>query len=95
MTLISNLTPESISNLKSEIHTKLQTGISTITFMKKDNTERVLRCTLQSSLLPIVENIDKPVKERKISTDSLAVYDLENNAWKSFRWASVTSVETI
>lgn len=95
MSLLSNLTPDDILNFKAEMRANLQGGISTITFTKKDGTERKLKCTLQSALLPVVENIDATVKERKIPTESLAVYDLENNAWKSFRWDSISTVETL
>jgi hypothetical protein len=31
-------------------------------------------------------------KERKINEDVMPVYDMESNAWKSFRWESVKSV---
>ena len=30
--------------------------------------------------------------DRKQSKDVISVYDLENNAWKSFRWDSVKQV---
>ena len=76
----------------------LKTTIATVTFTKKDGTERVMKCTLEPSLViheskSIVEGVEK--KERKQSDDAMAVYDLENNAWKSFRWASVINVESV
>lgn len=66
-----------------------------VNFTKKDGTERVLTCTLNPSLIPqkvteseVVEG--KP--ERAKSEDALAVYDTENQGWRSFRWDSVISV---
>ena len=67
----------------------------TVTFTKKDGTERVMKCTLQPELLPVVEV--KPLAEgkqpRKESTTSIRVYDLELKDWRSFTTKSVTRVE--
>lgn len=59
-----------------------------VTFTKKDGTERVLNCTLQSHYLP--ESIEK--EGIKVSNpDVQSVWDLDNNGWRSFRFDSVTS----
>jgi hypothetical protein len=48
--------------------------------------------------LPHQTNTDNPVdfpkvkKARKVNPDIMNVYDLENQAWKSFRWDSIKSV---
>jgi hypothetical protein len=50
-----------------------------------------MRCTLQPNLipkLPVTE--DKPI--RKKSETSIAVYDLEAAAWRSFITRSVTAI---
>ena len=62
-----------------------------VEFTKKDGTERKMKCTLKPSLLPVQEEKEQP-STRKVPTDSLAVYDLENNGWRSFRYDSITSV---
>jgi hypothetical protein len=80
-------------------------GSVTVTFIKKDGTERVMECTTSASLVPvdIVEEIHytnttdpidfpKPKKERKVNEDVCPVYDLESNHWKSFRWDSIKQV---
>lgn len=64
---------------------------ATITFMKKDGTERVMKCTLRSDLLPAVE-IKEDKAPRKQNDSALAVYDLEANGWRSFTVASVKCV---
>ena len=59
-----------------------------ITFTKKDGSERVKTCTLQEQYIPeIVGDV------RKKSEDSLAVFDLEKEDWRAFRWDSVKSVK--
>ena len=67
----------------------------TVTFTKKDGTERVMKCTLKPDVLPVVET--KPLAEgkqpRKESTTSIRVFDLEKQEWRSFTTQSVTKVE--
>jgi hypothetical protein len=42
----------------------------------------------------LMEEIDLPGRKKKIpSINALAVYDTESNAWRSFRWDSVHSIE--
>lgn len=77
-----------IENLLPEL---LKTSIVTVTFIKKDSTERVMKCTLKPDLLPLqVVNEDKPAKKK--SETSIAVYDLEINAWRSIIYNSVISI---
>jgi hypothetical protein len=67
----------------------------TITFTKKDGTDRVMRCTLSPELLPqVVEQTEKTSKTtKKKSDDVLSVWDLDANGWRSFRWDSVKALE--
>ena len=67
----------------------LQTGIANVTFVKKDGTERVLRCTLQPDLLPAQTDLEEAVQKKAPSETSLAVWDLENKGWRSFRYDSI------
>lgn len=66
----------------------------TVTFTKKDGTERVMRCTLQPELLPKVE-IKEDAKPRKESTTSMRVFDLDKNEWRSFTIKSVKHIRTV
>jgi len=73
----------------------LKNEIVTITFTKKDGTEREMRCTLKQDLLPVTEVVesteeDKP--KRAKSETSVAVFDLDLNGWRAF---SIDSVKTI
>jgi hypothetical protein len=61
----------------------------TVTFEKKDGTERVMNCTLQVSIVPQVNT----ESTRKENDDVVAVWDLEKDAWRSFRVDSIKSVE--
>lgn len=69
----------------------LKTGTVDVEFKKKDDTMRVMKCTLDPVFLPaVLESAETPA--RKVSPDTLVVYDLEAKSWRSFRWDSVTSV---
>lgn len=71
----------------------LQMGEAVVTFTKKDGEVRVMRSTLKAELLPAVEIKEGAEKtERKKSDTSLAVYDLEAKAWRSFIIKSVKHI---
>ena len=65
---------------------------ATITFMKKDGTERIMKCTLRPDLLPVVE-IKEDKTPRKQNDSVMSVYDIESQAWKSFTVNAVKRVE--
>lgn len=76
---------------KDEIKRALSMCIGNVTFTKKDGTERKMRCTLIESYLPQVDPA-AVVSKRPENPDVLAVWDLDNSGWRSFRVDSVSSV---
>lgn len=75
----------------------LKTRACSVTFTKVDGTQRVMRCTLNGEL---IEQNAKPY-ERKTDrhvapNDNVQrVFDLEQNAWRSFRWDALVDVDAI
>jgi hypothetical protein len=69
----------------------LKVGKVTVTFNKKDGTERVMTCSLQPELLPVPE-LKENVKEKKENLNIVSVYDLTVQAWRSFTVKNVTNV---
>jgi hypothetical protein len=69
----------------------LETEVVEIEFTKKDGTDRVMKCTLQEDYLPEVDGVIVFEKDRW-KKDSLAVFDIEKEGWRSFRWDSVKAV---
>jgi hypothetical protein len=63
-----------------------------ITFTKKDGTERVMRCTLDPNKLPVQESTETNAN-RKVSTETMAVFDLDVQGWRSFTKKSVKCVD--
>ena len=70
----------------------LQVSPVTVTFLKKDGSERVMNCTLQPNLLPKVEIVEGK-ESRKKTEDVVAVYDLDAQGWRSFTLKNVTKVQ--
>ena len=49
-----------------------------------------MKCTLDDQLIPQPElPLEENKKEKKINPDVQAVWDIENEGWRSFRWDSV------
>lgn len=77
---------------KKWLKSHLAFGPVTVIFTKKDGTERTMLCTTNKELTPKMQVKEHTEKARKINEDALPVYDLEANAWKSFRWDSIKQV---
>lgn len=67
---------------------------ATITFTKKDGTERVMNCTLRGDMLPAVE-IKEDKTPRKQNDNILSVYDLDVQGWRSFTVSAVKRVQFV
>jgi hypothetical protein len=68
----------------------LESEIVEIEFTKKDGTDRVMKCTLQEDYLPEYGVIE--IDKDRWKKDALAVFDIENDGWRSFRWDSVKQI---
>ena len=75
---------------KDEIKKLAQDGVITVTFTKVDGSERVMKCTLNSSHLPSQMDIKEATS--KDNPNVLAVWDVDKSAWRSFRVDSVKEV---
>lgn len=82
--------PEGREWIRNLLRDDVITDLS-ITFLKKDGTERVIHPTLSESVIPA----DKlPKGTGKTTTgDSIAVFDKDKQEWRSFRFDSVKRVE--
>jgi len=81
---------------KEQAIAQLVAGPCDIVFTKKNGDKREMRCTLEASMLPpqlpLEEGQEK--QTRKVNPDVLAVFDLEAQGWRSFRWDSLQSINT-
>jgi hypothetical protein len=67
----------------------LLSDVVEVLFVKKDGTERRMVCTLKPDLLPAQTDLEEAVQKKTPNPDVLAVWDLENQGWRSFRYDSV------
>jgi hypothetical protein len=73
----------------------LRNNICVVTFTKRDGTERIMRCTLKSDLLPTPATT-KPITEvkvRKTNPNTLAVWDLDKSAWRGFSVEQIKEIK--
>ena len=74
---------------RAKLVERLERGEVIVTFTKKDGTERVMKCTLHEGVIPVIETKGA----RKPNDEVLAVWDMDKNAWRSFRLDSIKHVE--
>lgn len=64
-----------------------------VKFRKVDGTERVMKCTLNESLMLPLPSEKETTRTKKTNDNVLAVYDMEKESWRSFRLDSIIGVE--
>jgi hypothetical protein len=99
---VTTLNEKELKLFKKWLKGHLAYGPLTVTFTKKDGTEREMYCTTSPELVPpepVHEtNTDNPIdfpapkREKKKNDDVCPVYDLQAKAWKSFRWDSIKNI---
>jgi len=67
----------------------LHENVLIVDFVKKDGTDRKMRCTLQASMLPAQTDIEEQIQKKAPNPEVLAVWDLEVEGWRSFRYDSI------
>lgn len=72
-----------------EIRAALRDSAAIVTFKKKNGDIRELVCTLQHDRVPAIYGSTPP------SDDSVTVWDLEHNGWRSFKLKSLIKFEPI
>lgn len=71
------------------LKTTLKASTLRVVFVKKDGTERTMLCTLNPNLLPAQTDLEEAVQKKTPNPDVLAVWDLEAQGWRSFRYDSI------
>jgi len=79
---------------KKELKDLLKKKIINITFTKIDKTERKMICTLRDDILPVV-GAQELKRIKKDNENVLAVWDLEKEAFRSFRLDSLTDYSIV
>jgi len=69
----------------------LSTDTVTVTFTKKDGTERVMNCTTNPDVVPKIE-IKEGATPRKQSETTMRVFDTDIKEWRSFTTKSIKQI---
>ncbi len=86
------------TQLKETLIQELKNSTAIITFVKKDGGERKMVCTLDIEQMPKIEpkpSVESDKKPRASNPEVLPVFDIEAQAWRSFRLDSIKNVETL
>ena len=90
---------EAITDLRESYLSDLRSSDCEVVFIKKDGSKRTLKCTLREDVLNNLVFADKTPTEgrvaRKPSVDTISAWDLEKEAWRSFRLDTVVSFSKI
>lgn len=85
-------------NKHYEMKQILQNNVAMVVFTKADGTERELKCTLLPEYLPNKVNDGQQLLQESLPTNqnltTISAWDLENQAWRSFRIDSVKNIYT-
>lgn len=76
---------------KTELLNALSEQELTVTFTKKDGSERVMKCTRNLSVIP-TDMQPKGTMQSVEESDNIKVFDTEQQGWRSFNFASVVNV---
>ena len=89
-----DLNDQDLARFKKWLRGCLKTSEVTVTFTKKDGTDRVMKCTTNPTYIMFKDPaILESKKERKVNEDVMPVYDIEAGHWKSFRWDSIKQIQ--
>ena len=91
MTPTSDWKEEDWINFESWLRGMLSTNTVTVTFTKKDGTERVMNCTTNPVVVPKVE-IKEGATPRKQSETTMRVFDTDIKEWRSFTTKSIKQI---
>jgi hypothetical protein len=70
----------------------LKRNLMKVVFTKVNGEERTMLCTLHESVLP------EPIiteSTKKVNPDTISVWDIDNNGWRSFRIDSIKEVKVV
>ena len=78
---------------KQTLKDLLKNKVLKVSFKKKDGTERIMKCTLLADMVPIYEK--KTERTKPENENALAVWDLEKDAFRSFKLDSVIDYSVV
>jgi hypothetical protein len=95
-TIYQESTEQEKEQFRRWIKDVLQTGITTVEFIKSDGSLRTMKSTLDSVIIPITSHeavITETIKRKTPENNEVCkVWDTEANAWRSFRYDRIKRI---
>lgn len=91
------MTEMDYEDYRDELLDALRNCVLDVTFTKADGSERTMKCTLIQEMIPEeMKPVSKPLAEgetpKEPNFESIRVFDIEKQAWRSFRLDSIIEV---
>ena len=83
---------EEANGFEQDLRHYLHKGVVKVIFTKKDGTERTMMATLNEELIP-EDKKPKGTGKKKDNGETVAVYDVEADGWRSFNIDSIKEVD--
>lgn len=82
---------------RDQLLNDLRENIIEVVFMKANGDKRTMHCTLRKEFLPESYSNDEGEEKEfhKSNPDTLAVWDVQNRGWRSFRINSIEYAQII
>lgn len=77
---------------RANVRETLKRGVGVVEFEKANGQNRLLKCTLDPAVIPQTYT-ESGLPAKQPNGDVQAVWDIEANAWRSFRFDRVKSVK--
>jgi hypothetical protein len=77
---------------RDDVLSLLREGSTAIEFVKVDGSMRTMQATLNESMIAYTKPIEGSTTTRKVPEHTCSVWDIQDNAWKSFRWENLRYV---
>ena len=89
-TYYSQATEQEKAIYKEWLSGMLRAGPVTITFTKKDGTQREMLCTLQEGVMVPYVSLTGAIRAK--NDEVCKVWDIAENEWRSFRYDSICTI---
>lgn len=80
---------------RDELIEALKSGSVLVNFTKTNGTERKMNCTLKQFELPAITDKITTTSKKLTNSNIVSAWDLDKQAWRSFRLDSVNSYNPI
>lgn len=80
---------------KDEMKSELKSHVRIVSFTKANGDRRDMTCTLLPEYLPKQDDSKVSRGSKKENPDTLAVWDVDKEAWRSFRLDSVLDLSSV